>query len=105
MTLLEGDLITELVQSPSVENTGAIVLNHIAAAADDDDDDFFDVLTELASTDEARGRTSRVRTPEAVQDYLRHVGRRARAGQTGQMRAELAAGAAADPSPGHPLTS
>jgi hypothetical protein len=88
-------LITELEQSPSVESTGAIVLSHVG----DYDDEFFDALTELAASSKARGRTARVQTLEAIQDYLRYVCRRARAGQTGRMRAELAAGAAADASP------
>jgi hypothetical protein len=89
------NLITELEESPSVEETGAIVLNHLA----DYDDDFFDSLTELVDSDKACGRTSRAQTLEGVRDYLRYVCQRARAGQTGRMRAELAAGAAADASP------
>jgi hypothetical protein len=89
------NLITELEQSPSVENTGTIVLNHVAEY----DDEFFDALTELAASSKARGRTARVQTLEAMQDYLRYVCRRARAGQSGQMRAELATGAADDASP------
>jgi hypothetical protein len=88
------NLIIELEQSPSVENTGAIVLNHIT----DYDDDFFAALTELVASNKARGRTARAQTLEAVRDYLRYVCRRARAGQTDRMRAELTAGAAADAS-------
>jgi len=78
-----------------VESTGAIVLNHVA----DYDDDFFDALTELVASNRAGGRTARVQTLEAIQDYLRYVCGRARAGQTSRMWAELAAGAAADASP------
>ena len=89
------NLITELEESPSPENTGAIVLNHIA----DYDNDFFDALADLVVSNRARGRMSRVRTLEAVRDYLRYVCRRARAGQTDQMWAELAAGPALDSAP------
>jgi hypothetical protein len=76
------NLITELEQSPSVENTGTIVLNHVAEY----DDESFDALTELAANSKARGRTARVQTLEAIRDYLGYVCRCARAGQTGQMR-------------------
>lgn len=60
-----------------------VVLNHI----EEYDNDFFGALAELIARDKARGRTSRVRTLEAVGDYLRYVCQRARAGQSEQMRA------------------
>lgn len=86
------NLITELEQSPSAENTGAIALDHIDAY----DDDFFDALTELIASNQAHGRTSQVQTLEAIQDYLQYICRRARAGQTSEMWEELAIGAAAE---------
>lgn len=88
-------LVTELEQSPSAENTGAIVLNHVA----DYDDEFFDALTELIASNRARDLTSRVQNLEAIQDYLRYVCQRVKTGQTGEMWAELATGTAADASP------
>jgi hypothetical protein len=88
------NLITELEESPSPENTGAIVLNHIAEY----DNEFFDALADLVASNvasnRARGRMSRARALETVQDHLRYVCRRAKARQTGQMWAELAVGAA-----------
>ena len=82
-------LVAEIQRSPSPEQTGAVVLEHV----DDYDDEFFECLTELITRDEAQRRLDRVRMLEAIRDYLRYVRRRAMGGQTADMWGELALGA------------
>lgn len=82
-------LIAEIQQSPSPEQTGAVVLEHV----DDYDDEFFECLTELITREEVRRRLDRMRILEAIRDYLRYVRRRAMGGQTADMRGELTLGA------------
>jgi hypothetical protein len=82
-------LIAEIQQSPSPKRTGAVVLEHV----DGYDDEFFECLAELITSEEARRRLDRVRTLEALRDYLRFVRRRAMEGQTADMWGELALGA------------
>ena len=83
-------LFAEIQKSPSAEQTGAIVLTHV----DDYDDEFFEALAEVIARDKADRRFARAGKFEALQQYLREVRRRARKGETSQMWAELARGAA-----------
>jgi len=82
-------LFAELQESPSAENTGAIVLAHI----DDYDDGFFEALAEVIARDKAYLRFDRVPKLEALYGYLREVRRRADDGQAAEMWSELAWGA------------
>ena len=83
-------LFAEIQKSPSPERTGEIVLDHLGGY----DDAFFAALGEVIAHDMARGRSTRARKFEALDEYLREVRRRARKGETAQMRSELARGAA-----------
>jgi hypothetical protein len=83
-------LVAEIQRSPSPEKTGVIVLEHIG----DYDDEFFEALAMLIAREEAHRRLDRVRVLETLREYLLYVRRRAREGQTADMRAELARGAA-----------
>jgi hypothetical protein len=85
-------LIAKIRRSPSPENTGAVVLEHVA----DYDDEFFEAPGELIAREEAHLRRHRVRTLEELRDYLRHVRRRVSEGQLDKMWDELARGAAQD---------
>jgi hypothetical protein len=83
-------LFAEIQKSPSAEQTGAIVLSHV----DDYDDEFFEALAEVIARDKAHRRFARAGKFEALRQYLREVRRRACKGETSQMWAELARGAA-----------
>lgn len=84
------NLFAEIQKSPSPGRTGEIVLDHVGGY----DDAFFEALGEVIARDKARGRSTRARKLEALDEYLRKVRRRARKGETAQMRRELARGAA-----------
>jgi hypothetical protein len=83
-------LFAEIQKSPSPERSGEIVLDHVGGY----DGAFFEALGEVIARDKARGRSTRARKFEALDEYLREVRRRARKGETAQMRRELARGAA-----------
>jgi hypothetical protein len=83
-------LVAEIKKSPSPEKTGMIVLEHIG----DYDDEFFEALATMIAREEGHARLDGVRVLEALREYLLYVRRRAREGQTADMRDELARGAA-----------
>ena len=83
-------LVAELLDSPTPKKMGTLVLEH----ADGYDDEFFEVLSDQIARENARRDFRRARMLEDLREYLRYVRQRVRAGQTADMRRELAAGAA-----------
>jgi hypothetical protein len=83
-------LYAQIQKSPSPEKTGAIVLEH----AGDYDDEFFEALAQLIIRNKASLHLRRARNLEGLGEYLRTVRSRAKAGETADMRRELARGAA-----------
>jgi hypothetical protein len=79
-------LFAEIQKSPSPEKTGAIVLEH----AGDYDDEFFEALAQVIIREKASLHLSRAHKFAALQDYLRMVRRRTKAGETADMCRELA---------------
>jgi hypothetical protein len=85
-------LYAQIQKSPSPEETGAVVLEHV----NDYDDAFFEALASVITHDKGRLCLSRVRDFEALREYLGIVRRRARHGETAAMWRELVQGAAQD---------